>query len=117
MTCGGLETISRSAAKQSPAAAVAWKRGGIRPALPKPSVARTSPDVVRHGALLGVTALARAIADQPSGQTAMLRPLAALHKRLETPDLMGRERAFGALALGGLRAPNQMQQRIEEGDK
>ena len=72
---------------------------------------------MRHGALLGVAALARPIADQPSGQKAMLRPLAALHERLETPDLMGREGAFGALALGSLSAPNQMQQRIEEKDK
>ena len=72
---------------------------------------------MRHGALLGVTALAHAIANQYSDQEAMLRPLAALHERLETPDLKGRQGAFGAFAFGCLRAPNQMQQRIEEGDK
>jgi hypothetical protein len=45
-------------------------------------MARTPPDVVRHGALFGVAALAHTIADQPSGQKAMLWPLAALDQRL-----------------------------------
>ena len=43
------------------------KKGGVVPHASKPSVARTSPDVVRHGALLAVATLARAIANKPSG--------------------------------------------------
>ena len=69
-----------------------------------------------HGALLGVATLARAIADQPSGQKAMLRPLAALHERLETPNLVSRKGTLGALGLA-FGAPNKVQQRIEKRDE
>ena len=47
----------------------------------------------------------------------MLRPLATLDERLEAPDLVRSEGAFGAFSFGGLSAPNKVQQRIEEGDE